>query len=229
MTYGDLLDILIGRCFDLKVFGEGQVDVARLELAILDVEMDIAGRFLLDAYVVVNTTMFVTQANQDTYGLPDDFGRVIPPREELRTGIFVYDGSQNAELERITAERLVRESLPTLTSKPARFRLVPEHKIQLAPIPDSNNSANYTIRGMYIRRLGRHEPEDWIDLTHPEALRDGVLAQVTNDKGHPAAAKFQADYERNLARLGNAQGREHQQFQPSYAWRYQRRTIRGQR
>lgn len=229
MTYGDLTDILIGRCYDLKLFGDGQVDVARIELAILDVEMEIAGRFVLDAYLVVNEAMFVTQSGESTYILPDDFGRVLPPREELRTGIFVNDGTTNAELERITAERLVREALPVRTGKPARFRLAPDRKMELAPLPDSNNSSNYTVRGMYIRRITRRESEDSLDLTHPEALRDGVLAQLAGDRGHGAAAQFKADYERNLARLGNAQGREHQQFQPSYAWRYQRRTVRGQR
>lgn len=220
MLWADLLDILLARCQRLKLWSEGatQPDSADIEMALLDVELTISGRTPIDAHTVENLAMFATQTGIDTYALPSDFGRLLPPARDRESGLWIWDGTMQWPLE-VWDFKKFREYQETDNARPTACT-VKGRTIRLTPPPDSNDDAHYTGRGVYIQQVAVRDIDDDLDVTHADALRDGVLCQLAEDYNHAQQQVLRANWERSQNRLLVEQGLRTLPLQRRLAYRY---------
>jgi len=225
MNYGDVLDQILPRAKRLGLTDAetGQVDAVECELALLHVIQSITDTWDLDAFTVINPNMFVTQQGKDTYPLPDDFGRLIHPREEDKYGIFINDGSNSASLDFIRPEEYLRNKSST-NGKPARFT-ISQSTIRIDPPPDTNSSSNYTGEGVYIQRIEEINLDDRVAFGQASTLVDATIAQLGALFGGSAnLVGFIAMSERSITRLVNHEKRLRQGFQSNVTKRLGRST-----
>lgn len=200
LRYTDLLDILLQRAERLGLMEAEQLhaDAAELELYLFQALLDITESVDIPTYMVNNTTIATTVAAQASYPLPADYGRLIQPRVQNRRGIYLYDTVRLIDLEYIDPNAYARQ-YQLIPGTPRQFT-VTQRTLSLFPQPDSNNTNNYTVRGIYIQRVDRPELEDEVLLSYPTALIDEALFRLASDMRKPMQALAMARSEA-MARL----------------------------
>jgi hypothetical protein len=122
--------------------------------------------------------------------------------------MYVYDGVRTFDLEYLDPNGFAKLVSPN-NAPPVSFTVM-KRSIWLYPTPDANNGADYTIRGIYIERVGRPDLDDEVTLSYPTVLVDEALFLLAGDmnKVTPALAARRAE---GLAKLvGGPLGRVQQ-------------------
>ena len=216
MQYTTFLDIVAGRCRTLTWLDSEskQVDVGEIELAAYAALLEISDSLDLQSFQVVNDHIATTQAGTRIYALPGDFGRLIVPRQDNESGLFIGRGTeQPTALRWRSAEEFVRlrQSEP---GQPVWFTFSDNAYILLDPPPDSNGGSNYTLSGVYIKRVEALDGNANILVSHPTALIAATLARLALDKNAAQAPALVAEKTAALTRLANHHSRVMQKFQP---------------
>ena len=183
LTYSDIVDVLLSRAERLGLASEEsqQVDAIELEMYLFNALLSLVELNDLDVYTVRNTNIAKTQSGVDNYELPADYGRLILPRSMNHRGMQVDDTVDLHNLEyldpsQFNAKRADRNGVPT------QFTVLRRH-IHIYPPPDTNSGNNYTLRGVYIERVGRPDLEDEVLLEYPTALIEETLFKLASDAG----------------------------------------------
>lgn len=220
MTYKQLLALILARAKRLGLFAPetGMIDAADVEMCLYSQLLDLLGHYDLDAYTVINHAMFQTTVGVDTYALPDDFARFVTPHDRDETGLGLDDG-QSQQPSPLSYRR--PEEFDRLRSqanaRPRYFTIAAHGQLRLDPPPDSNNSANYTGTGIYIRDITPDELESGlVPLGYANALQHAVLAELALDQKHQAAQLLLGEKASAVTALVNGQARQRMQFQPKY-------------
>lgn len=183
MLYSDLVDILLQRALRLGLVDPetGKADGAELELYLFSALLEVAELHDLDAFMVSNPQICTTDSGQSVYSVPADFGRLIAPRVGNKRGIYLDDSAHTRDLEYLDPNAFTRMP-PTPVGSP-QFFTVARRLLHLSPTPDTNNGRNYTVRGLYIERIERPDPDQEVYLAYPTVLVDVALFRLAGDMG----------------------------------------------
>lgn len=182
-----------------------KVDATEMELYLFQALLDVSEVHDLEAYMVHNSQVATTGAGDNQYKMPDDYGRLITPRVQNKRGLFVFDGIRSTDLEYLDPNGFAR--LVSVQESPPTFFTVMRRQLWLYPTPDANNGNDYTIRGVYIERVGRPDLDEEVLLSYPTVLVDEALFLLAGDMNRvtPALAAKRAEGITKL--IGGPQGR----------------------
>jgi hypothetical protein len=200
MRYEELLDLLQIRAENLGLRDEatGRTDAAILELYIWQALIDMSEMADVPQLMRNDVLLFVTEDGVNNYALPEDWGRLITPRVRNRRGIYLWDTIKQYDLEYCDINVLARQYSAT-KSRPRLFSTV-ERRLYLFPTPDSNNTLNYTVKGVYVTRQERPGLDDEVPIPYPGMLVDLALYRYAADLGKMMDSLANARTE-NLVRL----------------------------
>ena len=159
----------------------GKVDAAELELYLFQALLDVSELHDLDAYTINNPQIVVTSAGENRYEMPTDYGRLIAPRVQNKRGLYIFDGVKSVDLEFLDPNAFAR--LVSVQDALPRFFSITRRQLYLNPTPDSNNSRDYTVRGIYIERIERPDLDAEVLLSYPSVLVDQSLFRLAGDMG----------------------------------------------
>src|SRR5262245_56061374 len=110
LRYADLIDIAIQRAMRLGLVDAetGKADSAELELYLFQALLDVSEVHDIDAFTVQNTQIAVTDAGQNAYGVPPDFGRLIAPRVANKRGMYLANTVEVKDLEYVDPNAFAR-------------------------------------------------------------------------------------------------------------------------
>lgn len=179
MHYEDLLDIMQQRAerLGLTVKDGDTADTAELELYLFQALLDLAELTDIPAYMLYNQTLATTVPGQQSYELPETFGRLVLPRVRNRRGIYLFDGLRNRDLEYLTPPSF-SSHMGGVLAKPRQFTVM-GRDLWLFPIPDSS----YSVRGTYLQAVKRPELTDEVMLPYPTSLIEQALFRLASDAG----------------------------------------------
>jgi hypothetical protein len=221
-TWADVCDLLEGRSKRMGIAD----DIADLLMAAYGILQEIVDTYDLSAYTVFSESIFVTVADERTYALPDDFGRLLHSHDEVapnvpgkgESGLLLDDGTGGTPSDLIYEEPIIFRRSRSLTSgPPARFTLS-QRTLVLDPAPD----AVYTGLGVYIARVERPDLDADVLLDEPTILVARTLTQVAQDRGLPQAQMLKLESDRLMSALVNNQHRAKQKY---YSSRWPIRSI----
>jgi len=224
-----LIDIVLARCQDLGLTGaSGQVDASAVELMVLHVLQSLADSFDFDTLTKVVDPLFVTSTGQDTYALPEDFGRLLMPHDEEGSGLRCRSSATNEWALVYRDPLALRRQRSTTQTRPAYFTLLAGKQLLLDPPPDANGTTGYIGVGIYIHAITAELLEGEVPLNHPAALVDMTVARLAADKSHPQTPLLVGQAEQARGRSINANARTRQQFQSrtSRTWTRQHTRVR---
>jgi hypothetical protein len=221
MRYQAFLDLCLARARTMR-FADPEmqhVDVAEIEAAAYNELLALCDEYDLDAFTVTRTVddpIAVTSEGVTDYPLPGDFGRRITPKDDRETGIYLLTSSTAipTTLRYRDPEDLYRKRVTT-TGQPSWFTLS-GNTLRLDPPPDDNSEANYTITGVYIRRVEPLDGDEPLLISHPTALIAATLYRLAADKGAAQAGALLTERTRAFVKLVNGQARIRQQFRPRH-------------
>lgn len=215
MRYEQFLNVVLGRARMLGFIDSEtqQVDAAEVELAAYQALLDIADGWDLDTFTVINDHMGLTSAGERNYPLPSDFGRLLAPKDENESGIYILVTANNTPTPLCyrDPEDWFRHRVTT-NSTPAFFTITHNDTLQLDPPPDTNGGSNYTLQGVYVRRVDALDDDETLLVSHPTALIAGTLARLALDKNAPQAVALITERDTALSKLVNNQARTRQHF-----------------
>ena len=224
MLFRTVVDMILSRAQDLGLKGEsGQVDGSTVELALLHTVQRLADSWDFDTLTQIANPMFTTGTGEDTYRLPEDFGRLLFPQDDQESGVFIYDGTN----EQVLVYRdpfTFYKNRSTTNQRPAYFTLLTGKQLRLDPPPDSNGTNAYRGRGVYSIAITEELLEGEVPLAQPAALVDMTVAALAVDKSHANQAVLLQQGEIARSRIVNANARMRQQFQSKHGrtWRHTR-------
>ncbi len=209
-----VLDLILARAssLGLTTAAGGAVDAASVELTLLYTLQTLAETFDFDLLTVISDPLLATQTDERQYALPPDFGRLMTPHDDLESGLFLDDGTNEHPL-RYRDPITFRQEQTTTSQRPAYFTIVHGPALRLDPPPDSNSNAGYTITGVYIRTVDVSILEEDVPMFQTGCLVDMVLGTLAMDHGHANAALYLQRGEQARGRLINTNARMRQQFQ----------------
>jgi len=191
----------------------GDVDDGELRIGVYFTLQRIVDRYDLDSYTVMSDGMVMTNAGQERYPLPEDFGRLVHPRGTKISGLLIYDGSSTTDLVYKIPQDFIRLER-TQQGRPSTFTILGRDML-LNPLPDANGTTNYTVRGSYIREVARFKDDDPVLLHEPTVLVAMTLYQVAADRGMVQANALLVETQQALTSLVGGQARTRQQFYQS--------------
>lgn len=227
MRYQQFLDIVLGRCRSLTFLDPetSQVDTAEVELAAYNALLDIADGWEFDTFMVINENIAKTVAGLARYPLPSDFGRLRVPKEEDDSGIYIQvdPGYSPTDLYYRDHDEWFDRRAVEQNSTPVYFSISGNDTLLLDPTPDDNRGRNYTIQGVYVRRITALDGDDPILVSHPTALINATLARLAVDKRAEQAAALVAERNVSLSKMVNNQARTRQNFRRWTDWGFNSR------
>lgn len=235
MTIEELLDDIAGSAQAAGlVTGSGHVDLAQVELALLQTARILSQTIDVQSFQVVADPLFRTEAGVPEYALPSDFGRFVHPEHEDDTGIYLRASTATAggsALKHMSATEMLRRQ-PSQTLRPTHYTLVSGNKLRLFPTPNQDAASDdYIVSGVYIKRISAEDlMGDDLDVSLPEStfLKDGTIARLALDLDHDRAEAYGAVAQSSYAQLANGIQRQRQRFQRRRAGtRWPRNTLRG--
>jgi hypothetical protein len=159
----------------------GKVDAMEIQLYMYQSLLALVEMTDLEEYTVFAPVLIATTANQATYPLPADFGRLIQPRVLRKRGLTLVDGLDVIDLDYEEPNALTRLALVP-PRRPERFTIT-RRQLTLHPTPDANAAVPYIIRGLYIAQVERPVLDDEVVLQHPAALIEETLWRLAGDMG----------------------------------------------
>ena len=180
MRYGDLLNTLESRARRVGL----PVDAPELELAMYFQLQKLADTYDIDALVVDNPSMAITSSGVEAYQLPEDFGRLLHPfsaqNQNTESGLRLFVSATSIkDLTYERAQAFTKRDRST-TGTPDTFTMIGT-EILLNPVPNSNDSANYTLQGTYVHDVGMPDLDDMVPIEEPSFLVTAALYQVSAD------------------------------------------------
>jgi hypothetical protein len=188
LRYTDLLDIMMQRGARLGLLDEAsqKVDATEMELYLFQALLNVSETHDLEAYLINNPQIAATSAGINRYAVPADYGRLITPRVQNRRGMYVFDGVRTFDLEYLDPNGFSR--LVSAQNAPPVSFTVMRRQLWLYPTPDSNNGVDYTIRGLYVERVGRPDLDEEVMLSYPTVLVDEALFILAGDMNRVTSA-----------------------------------------
>lgn len=179
IDYRTLLNILQARAERLGFVDPDsqRADAAELQIYMFQALMALIELYDLDPYTVNNPQLAQTESGVTNYALPSDFGRLISPREQMKRGMFLFNGAKNVDLTYLDPNSFARKTSPS-PQTPESFT-VTRRRLWLYPTPDRA----YTIRGLYIERPTKPDLGDDVLLEYPTALVNETLFIFATDTG----------------------------------------------
>jgi len=191
-----LLDLIAARATNLRAPGEGPVDMAAIELALLMILQTLTEQADFGGFTQIATPFVSLVPAEATYVLPDDWARFVWPSDDVDSGLMVRVGSEDRPLryrDPMTFQRLRQGTLGV----PAFFTLTHPRLVRFDPVPD----AAYVTTGIYIRQITSELLQETIPLQHATHLIPLVLAQLAQERGHASTATLVAQADQARAQL----------------------------
>ena len=200
LKYADILDLLMTRSVRLGLADKisGNPDAAELELYMFQALLDIVEMADMPAFMHHDNNMMVTTKGLSDYAMPDDFGRLIYPRVQNHRGMYIYDTFQNVDLEYVDPNVFSRKVSLT-NGRPTSFTVM-ERRLWLYPTPDGNGTADYIVRGVYVKAMSKPDLNEDVLFGFPTVLVDVALSRLAADIGKQVQA-LSATREEITARL----------------------------
>ena len=181
MIWGELLDILE---LQSRRAGLG-ADAVELSLLAYEQLQSLVDLYDLPGYTIIDDGLFVTSTGHASYPLPENFGRLIHPTKEGEYRIFLDDGSGGvpAEMTYVPPELYMTKDR-TETGTPGSFTIA-NGQWWLYSVPDDNDGANYTGKGLYIAHVDRLDDDTEILLDTPHTLIRKTLVAAAGHRATP--------------------------------------------
>jgi hypothetical protein len=213
MTYDELSRLIAGRLRTAGIVeaSSAQVDIGEVHLTLLSLLGGLVQAYDLDSFTLYVEHWFATEAGEPMYDLPEDFGRLITPREPGESGVFLHAGTLTSELTYQEAREAAEHGTQT-EGIPSDFTLVAPGRLWLSPTPDDNHGDNYTVGGVYVRQIHPSTLTGTVPTPLVSALEHLCVGQIADDKG-VNNARLQAKAAEARTHLINAEARRRQRFQ----------------
>jgi hypothetical protein len=213
VTWSDIADQLESRARRLSV----PDDIGDLVLSAYGCLQQLVETYDIAAYVVHNDAMFATRAGERRCMLPEDFGRLLHPRDELgpgvvgtgTSGLWLWDGTNRPFPLRYQEPVAFRSAQNAEERRPTTFTLS-GRQLLLDPLPD----AVYTGQGVYVAQVARPDLDlqGEVLLDEPQFLVSATLYQIAADRGIPQAQSLEKEHLRQLSSMVNNAARLRQKF-----------------
>lgn len=176
----------------------GKVDLAGIQRRILSQVQQLAHLHDFDGLTVIDERMFQTSIGQRTYALPQPFSRFVSQADDASSGLWLQTalGARLALRYRDPQQFIVEQT--STAGVPTTFTVLENRQLALDPPPALDT---YVGLGIYIRIVDEHIFEGSFPLSHSEYLVGAVLAELAQDRGHPAAGTLRQPAAEALGQL----------------------------